>query len=200
MAGTLPWVNAYTVIRNLLTKIKEVPVPAKFTHDFLSAKLQLKSSSYHAMIPLLKKLDFLDSNGTPIDNYKDFKDSSKSQTTMGKALKHAYAKLYEYVEYPETLEMNEIKEKIALVINAQSTDEKVKNIAGTFFSLKEFASFDFNRPTAIDRKNLPVVPRSENIDSSKIGINYTINITLPNTTEREVFEVIFETMKKHLLK
>jgi len=203
MVETLPWVNAFTQIKILLEKIKQVPVPPKFTHDFLASKLALKSSSYHAMIPLLKKLEFLDAGSIPRDNYKNFKDSSKSRYAMAQAVRKAYSKLYEYSEYPESLKQSELQEKIALSINAQADDDKVKNITGTFLALKSMADFEVDKPKGIDRDKLPIKIREsqdDKIDMSKLGINYTINITLPNTTDREVFEIIFETMKKHLLK
>ena len=187
----------------LLDKIKSVPVPPKFTQDFLATKLQLKSSSYHAMIPLLKKLGFLDASGIPIDNYKDFKDSSKSSAAMNKGMKEAFSKLYEYSEYPEDLNDSELKEKISLALNLKPDDDKVQYVAGTFTSLKEFVDYQ-NLEESGKSGDVVVLPppiqSGGQIDSTNLGINYTINITLPNTTEREVFEAIFDTMKKHLLK
>ncbi len=51
-----PYVNGYGGIPKLFAKIKEATVPPKFTQDFLTTVLGLKSSSYRAMIPLLKRL------------------------------------------------------------------------------------------------------------------------------------------------
>ena len=58
MAEYPPYVNAYNGIPKLFEKINAAAVPPKFTVDFLNTVLDLKSSSYRAMIPLLKRLGF----------------------------------------------------------------------------------------------------------------------------------------------
>ena len=72
MAEYPPYVNAYNGIPTLFNKIKTAAVPPKFTVDFLGTVLDMKSSSYRAMIPLLKKLGFIDSANVPTQAYKDF--------------------------------------------------------------------------------------------------------------------------------
>ena len=54
--------RGYNKIKSLLDKMNTAPVPETFSHDFLKNKLGLKESTYHAMIPLLKKLEFLDAD------------------------------------------------------------------------------------------------------------------------------------------
>ena len=51
-----PYVNAYGNLSKLFAGIKSASVPPKFTHDFMTTALGLKSTSYRAMIPLLKRL------------------------------------------------------------------------------------------------------------------------------------------------
>jgi hypothetical protein len=53
-----PYVNAYGNLSKLFAGIKNASVPPKFTHDFMTTALGLKSTSYRAMIPLLKRLGF----------------------------------------------------------------------------------------------------------------------------------------------
>ena len=61
MAEYLPYVNAYGSIPKLFIGIKTAAVPPKVSQNFLDSVLDLKSSSHRALIPLLKKLGFLDS-------------------------------------------------------------------------------------------------------------------------------------------
>jgi hypothetical protein len=70
MADYPAYVNAYNGIPTLFQKIKTAAVPPKFTVDFLSTVLDMKSSSYRAMIPLLKKLGFIDAANVPTQAYK----------------------------------------------------------------------------------------------------------------------------------
>ena len=60
-----PYLNAHNGIASLFPKIREAQVPTKFTNDFLASVLGLKSSSHRALIPLLKRLDFLDAFAGP---------------------------------------------------------------------------------------------------------------------------------------
>jgi hypothetical protein len=59
MVNYPPYVDAYGKIKTLFEKIKEAQVPPKVTNDFIYTKLGLKSSSYRAMIPLLRRLGFI---------------------------------------------------------------------------------------------------------------------------------------------
>ena len=65
MAKYPPYVNSYGQLSKLFTEIKKASVPPKFAQDFMSSMLGLKSSSYRAMIPLLKNLGFLDQGNVP---------------------------------------------------------------------------------------------------------------------------------------
>jgi hypothetical protein len=71
MAEYPPYVNAYGTIPTLFKAIKSAAVPPKFTSDFLSTVLDLKSSSHRALIPLLKRLGFIDQSNVPTQAYKD---------------------------------------------------------------------------------------------------------------------------------
>ena len=86
MAEYPPYVNAYNDIPTLFQKIKTAAVPPKFTVDFLSTALDMKSSSYRAMIPLLKKLGFIDPANAPTQAYKDFRKDSLSGNVMAERL------------------------------------------------------------------------------------------------------------------
>jgi hypothetical protein len=66
-----PYVNGYGGIASLFKKIKEAAIPTKFTVDFMTTALGLKSSSYRAMIPLLKRLGFIDQANVPTEAYRN---------------------------------------------------------------------------------------------------------------------------------
>lgn len=203
MTDSLPYVNGYNQIENLLLKMKEVPIPEVFSHDFIKNKLMLRSSTYHAMVPLLKKLEFLDASSKPTTVYKEWKDSSRSQIVMAQSLKKAYSRLYEYSEFLQNLSDNEIKEKIAVALNIKAGDEKVKNIFGTFNILRNHANFDdaIAMPTVPKGQELVFTKEPENIskNDTKLGISYTINLHLPPSDDKAVFDAIFTSLKKHLL-
>ncbi len=203
-----PYVNAYGGINKLLTKMKTASVPTKVTRDFLSTILGLKSSSYHAMLPLLKRLGFIDQGNVPTQRYKDFRSDSKSGFVMAKTIKEAYADIYQGNEYAHQLEKNELVDLVATVTGAAKNDAAVVAVVGTFTELVKFATFDVGD---IPEEIGDVEDEEAEVESNfshndqhpvgkvKFGISYTINLNLPATTEVKVFDAIFKSLKKNLL-
>src|SRR6266699_4909454 len=98
-----PYVNAYGQLKELFKKIQEASVPSRFTVDYLSTVLALKSSSYRPMIPFLKRLGFLDQANVPTKEYVQFRDAEKSQIVMAEQIRRAYADLYKAHSYAHKL-------------------------------------------------------------------------------------------------
>jgi|SRR5579862_3732908 len=202
-----PYVNAYGGVPKLLGKVRTASVPPKVTRDYLSTVLGLKSSSFQAMIPLLKKLGFIDQASVPTQRYKDFRSDSKSGFVMAKALKEAYTDLYKGNEYAHQLSKDQLLDLVATVTGASKTDRAAGAVVGTFLELVKFATFDVSDiPDEIgdpqaDEESGDTAPlvRSSRQGSVKFGISYTINLNLPATTEVKVFDAIFKSLKKNLL-
>lgn len=209
-----PYVNAYGKIGDILGGIKSAAVPPKFTQDFLSTVLGLTSSSYRAMIPLLKRLNFLDVNSVPTQAYKDYRDESNSKYVLAKQIKDAYSGLFSAHEYAHKLKKDEVTSKLKTVLGISDDDANLPYVVGTFLELIKHA--DFEEPKKGKEKKKPKeddegegeqdskppgfgngVPPDRNM---KLGISYTINLNLPATTEIEVFNAIFKSLKENLLK
>ncbi len=201
-----PFVNAYGSLTKLLEKIKTASVPTKVTRDYLSMVLGLKSSSYHPMIPFLKRLGFLDQSGVPTQRYKDFRSDSKSGFIMAKAMKEAYSDLYDGNEYAQKLQKQELIDLVATRTGASKNDTSLTAVVGTFIELKKHATFeleDIPEDIGEDKENeteetIPSKKISSG-DNVKFGISYTINLNLPATTEIKVFDAIFKSLKKNII-
>lgn len=206
-----PYVDATGKIADVFREIKKASVPAKFTQDFLSTVLGLKSSSYRAMIPLLKKLGYLSAESTPTQSYKDFRDDNLSGQVMAERLKDAYSDLYRASEYAHKLKRDEITNKLRTLLGAAKDDKNVSKSAGTFVELVKLAEFDtkarVTKKVATEKPE-PNVQKTETPSNhqiqlpstnKKFGISYTINLNLPATTEIEVYNSIFKALKENLL-
>jgi len=203
-----PYVNAYGGISKLLAKIKIASVPGKFTRDFLSTVLGLKSSSYHAMIPLFKRLGLIDQGTVPTQRYKDFRSESKSGFVMAKTIKEAYSDIYNGNEYAHQLDKGQLIDLVATITGAAKDDAAVIAVVGTFMELVKFASFDVSDiPEEIgetkEEEDEEIVSKENKINTNRgkvnFGMSYTINLNLPATTEVKVFDAIFKSLKKNLL-
>jgi hypothetical protein len=202
-----PYVNAYGQLKELFAKIKEASVPEKFTQDFLSTVLGLKSSSFRPMIPFLKKMGFLDQANVPTKAYTDYRDESKSGIIMAVQIRSTYGVLYSAHSYAHRLKKEEIISKLSSVLGTSKDDDIVPTIAATFLELCKLAVFEegvvsSSQPaTQVDVKAQPKPPQTESFQfPTKLGISYTINLNLPATNDIEVFNAIFKALKENLLK
>jgi len=212
-----PYMNGFSYIEKVLTAIKPVPAPPKFTQDFLATKLGIKSTSARPIIPFLKKIGFLTESGAPTNRYRTFRNSSYSGAMVRDGLLEGYSKLYEFNEYAHELSETEVEDLVVQATNCQK-GRTSKAVTKSFFSLKSLADFSASKD-AVDQYNendhesLQVVkhnPKQSHNDqsnlngrtSSGIGMNlsYTINLNLPETTNSEVFDAIFQSLNRNILK
>jgi len=205
MASKLPpYVNGYGNIPKLFKEIKAASVPPKFTNDFMQTALGLKSTSYRAMIPLLKRLGFLDQANLPTQVYKEYREDSRSEIVMAKQIKEAYSDLNSSNEYAHKLTRDDLISKLRTITGAAANDKVIPNVAATFQELVKLAKFDstHSKTKELDvEKGISKIKdeKEKPADISKLGISYTINLNLPATTEIEVFNSIFKSLKEHIL-
>jgi len=204
MAKYLPYVNAYKSIEKVFQSIKKASVPSKFNQDFVSAKLGLKSSSYRAMIPFLKRLKFIDPGNVPTEAYKSFRDDSFSKIIMAERITEAYADLFEASEYAYTLDKKELTSKLKTLLGVSDSDRVLPSIVNTFMELCNLANFEIKeKPEKLKSSTEDKTEKHETLPQhanlTKLGISYTINLNLPPTTEIDVFNAIFKSLKEHIL-
>jgi len=201
MVSYPPYVDAYGKIEEVFRKIIEAAVPPKVTNDFLYTKLGLKSTSYRAMIPLLKRMGFIDDANVPTPAYRDYREEKKSKIIMAQRVRSVYKDLFAANEYAYKLKREEIVSKLNTVLGTPADDKTTPKVAATFLALCNLA--DFESKEIIESVEVP--EEGEKIASiiqpaTKLGISYTINLNLPATTDIEVFNAIFKALKENLLK
>jgi hypothetical protein len=196
-----PYVNGYGGIPKLFAAIREAAVPPKFTQDFLNDVLNLKSSSYRPMISLMKKLGFVDQANVPTQAYRDFRDPTQAGRVMAERMREAYRALFNANEYIYKLDRPTLTAKLRSVLGAGEDDANIQYVAGTFAELAKLAAWAL---VAAPKPNPPPDARPDGGGSGKeldkIGLSYTINLNLPATTEIEVFNAIFKSLRENLLR
>ncbi|MFZ0321958.1 MAG: DUF5343 domain-containing protein [Candidatus Sulfotelmatobacter sp.] len=202
-----PSVNAYGGIPKLFSKIKEAAVPPKFSQDFMSTILDLRSSSYRAMIPLLKRLGFIDQANVPTQAYKDFREDSLSGAVVAQRLREAYKSLFDANEYAYKLDKKELQSKLKSLTGAAEDDPNIPYVAGTFLELLKLAAWDGagQRPKKDALRSAEAVGAADEAEhersfKGRFGLSYTINLNLPATTDIEVFNAIFKSLRENLLR
>ncbi len=207
MADYPPYVNAYNSIPKLFEGIKTAAVPPKVSQDFLESVLDLKSSSHRALIPLLKKLGFIDDANAPTQAYKDFREDSLSGATMAQKIREAYSGLFAANEYAWKLGKTELLSKLRGLTGVAETDKVILSVANTFTELSKLANWSAGTPP---KKETPPGGQTQStiapplpersVGTGGLGLSYTINLNLPATTEIEVFNAIFKSLRDNLMR
>ena len=211
MADYPPYVNAYNGIPKVFEKIKTAAVPPKFTVDFMTSMLDLKSSSYRAVIPLLKRLGFIDAANAPTQAYKDYREDSLSGAIMAERLRDGYRPLFQANEYAWKLDKPALTSKLRSLTGAAEDDPNIPYVASTFMELAKLANWTGAAPKPRrEEEGTPGGPGAGNGGRGGEGegsglegglrLSYTINLNLPATTEIEVFNAIFKSLRENLLR
>lgn len=207
-----PFMNATGLVNKILDKVISAQQPERFTQDFLGTKLGYASGSAKPFIPLMKRIGLLGSDGIPTSLYSQFRNPDTRGAAMAQALRIGYKDVYERNDYAHDLTKDKFKNLIVEMTGLTPTDGMVGAIVNTFFNLKSYANFDQALPDKLAANSKPAqvldVLKEEQQDgdesprSKGVGLNlsYTINLNLPETSDVEVFNAIFRSLKENLLK
>ena len=89
MTRDYPYMISNNKIGPIFQKIMTAAKPQKFTHDFLK-KLGFSSTNDRAVIPLLKKLRFVNDDGSPTEYYDRLKDKIDLPFVLGERIREFY--------------------------------------------------------------------------------------------------------------
>ncbi|MBI1424427.1 MAG: hypothetical protein GC149_13365 [Gammaproteobacteria bacterium] len=201
------YTQAFGSLEEFFSRIRDAQAPEKFTQQILK-DWGYKSNNHRPFIPLLKSLGFLSSDGTPTQRYHEYRNHAKSKEVMGEALKEAYSDIFLIKAHPTTKDKDLVQGKFKSYHNA--SDNVAKLHTNTFYALLNLADLSIETKKAtptednqIKNQEPPSVNAKEGITSelqvSKIGLHYNIQIHLPATKDVEVYNAIFKSLKEHLI-
>lgn len=197
----IPYLPNSGNITKILEKIKQAETPTNFNPDFLGTKLGFSGGNNRMFIPWAKKARLLNDDGTPTSLYKQFRNNKTSKTSLATALRNAYSELYSRNEYCHELDKAAFKGLVLETTGDSENSAKVKMIVATFFNVKEMADFESKptEPEIADEDEKPETPEKPYQIKTKLGLNYTINLTLPKTDDPSVYDAIFKSLRENLL-
>jgi hypothetical protein len=208
MPTSLPYLSTPGTLPKILNKVCEATVPESFNGDFLGTKLGFPGGSARAFISWAKKGGLLNSDGTPTQLYKNFRNPSSRGSAMAESLKKSYAEVYTRNEYAHILSRADFTKLVSEITGMAHDSSVSKQIVGTYFAAKSFADFDAkeqeNDTDEVDDK--PTKTKKESRDDKPdemkkiaLGLNYTINLVLPKTDDPAIYKAIFKSLKENLL-
>ncbi|WP_197466879.1 DUF5343 domain-containing protein [Tsukamurella pseudospumae] len=186
----------------VLEAAQNAQAPERFTQKFLE-DLGFTSSADRLVIGMLKSLEFIGDTGTPLKRYHEYLDKTESKKVMAKAIREAYADLFQINKNAQTLTKAEAQSKMKTLSQGQYSDDILSKMATTFKALCGLA--DFDAPTDKDASDdSGDDPGSEDdgkgVDQpsgSKLtmsGLHYNINIHLPESRDPAVYDALFRSL------
>jgi hypothetical protein len=197
-------INRATQVAQQLPKffqtIREGTAPEKFTQQYLK-DLGFGSSNYRVLIPLLKDLGFLTSEGVPTDRYRAYLDASRSRQVLGQAVREAYSDIFTITKQPTNADKQKIAGKFKSAFN--QSDIQAERNANTFLALTQLSDFaeqqDAAPQTAEAKTAASLAITTAGAAGRVIGLKYDIAIHLPATKDIEVYNAIFKSLREHLV-
>lgn len=206
VATPLPYLASPGSIKTALERIRAAATPDRVTGDFITTKLQIKGGTGAALVPYLKKIGFVASDGAPTELYRRFRNQTIGGTAVADAIRIGYAPLGQVNEYFYELQDQDLSNLILQVTGLDHDNQVAKLIFSTLKTLKSFADFNKSpleetqaKSDVVQFTHAPVQIGASS--DKKIGLNlaYTINLNLPATADQAVFNAIFKSLKEHLL-
>lgn len=204
---------------SFLEAVRGAQAPKKFTNAFLR-QLGYTSTNHRLFIPVLKGLGMLDQHGAPTQRYFDFLDATQSRRVLAAGIRDAYEDLFRIKTNANTLSRAELEGKLKSLTQGKLSEAVFKNTVKTFLELVKLA--DFSHTTAPKAAALEDAgqtmdeqspappsdppetggepPRSySRANLAFDALAYRIEVVLPSTRDKLVYDAIFRSLREHLL-
>ncbi|MHB8361552.1 MAG: DUF5343 domain-containing protein [Thermoplasmataceae archaeon] len=202
--STHPYTTNTGNLKKFLEGIPKTGVPTKVTREYLT-KIGYTSSNDRAIINVLKFIGFLDHDGSPTEKYKQFRNTNTSRTVMAECLTMSYSDLFN--TYPSAYDKDD--ESLVNFMRA-SSDAKPETLSYSVRTFKTLSSFaDFTKVKVSDNNesltpstsysSKDMMQSTDRVVDSPFILNVNVQITLPETKDYEVYEKIFQSLRKNIL-
>jgi len=190
--------------------ILDAQPPERFSLKFLE-NLGFTSTNDRLFIGILKDLGFLNRDGAPQQRYFDFLDRTRSKQVLADGIREAFSDLFAINVQAQDFTLDQARNKLRTLYTGKKTDLVVGNIAKTFRALCEYA--DFSGPPSPKPADTPLSaekateqphlekherPAGRLAEIRVAGLQYHINIVLPDTRDQAVYDAIFKSLREHL--
>jgi len=192
-------------LKRFISEIQSTGVPDKVTQDELASR-GFKSTNDRPIISVLKFINFLDGSAKPTENWINYRDKQQSRSVIASCIKTAYSELFNL--YPNAHEKDAEALRNFFSTRIDGGDKVLTQTVGTFRALSELGDF-----TAADTLTMPIakgnapdiklVPSqllaNANNSDRQLVINLNIQLQLPATDNSEIYDKIFQSLKKNVL-
>lgn len=205
--GGLPYTSSPGVLRRVLEKIPTSEKPGTFTNDFLGTVMETRGGAARPIIPILKSTGLLNQTGAPSELYAQFQTDAGRPAAALQALRNGFGEIFRRNQYAHKAEEAALIDVIVAITGLPKKEGIVRYILSTFQAFQEYAKLAREDVKAEEQSDAslsvdapPSLPADVNgSSSSRLQLAYNINVVLPETTNVEVYNTIFRSLKANLL-
>lgn len=212
--GNLTYLPTPGTLKAVLDKVITAAKPDRFTQDYLATVLGFASGNQKAVIPILKRIGFLSSDGAPTESYSKFRTESGRADAVIHALRSGFAELFKRNEHVYAADDKKLTDLIIEITGLERSDTVVRLIRGTFRVLTSYLPTGFvlgseGKPATVLAEHPPEEREQGgpsrrdspgHYEGAPLGLSYQINIVLPETKDVEVYNSIFRSLRDNLLR
>lgn len=199
-----PYMIANNKIAGILENIRSAAKPNKFNKDLL-VKMGFTSSNDLAVIPLLRRLNFLSEDNAPTSYYDELRDPTRYQIILADRIRNLYADLYQINTNIHSSPDADVKGAFSRITGKDETT--VTRFFNTFKTLTGLANFNASTQQTATKTVTVVEPETttqktnpnNSLPKSHPQFHYNIQVHLPATTDISVYNAIFKSLKENLL-
>lgn len=205
--GGLPYTSSPGVLRRVLEKIPTSEKPGIFNTDFLGTVMGATGGAARPIIPILKSTGLLNQIGAPTELYAQFQTESGRPAAALQALRNGFGEIFRRNQYAHRAEEAALIDVIVAITGLPKRDNIVRYILNTFQALQENAKLAREDASAEEpaaeqgtvQEGQPTAPHEKVSGTGRLQLAYNINVVLPETTNVEVYNAIFRSLKANLL-
>ncbi len=189
-----------------MEKIPTSEKPSIFNNDFLGTVMGATGGAARPIIPILKATGLLNQTGAPTELYAQFQTEAGRPAAALQALRNGFGEVFRRNQYAHRADEAALIDVVVAITGLPKKEGIVRYILTTFQAFQETAklaredgaaedttdngqSFDASPPEADAKLN----------GGGRLQLAYNINVVLPETTNVEVYNAIFRSLKANLL-
>jgi len=204
--GGLPYTSSPGVLRRVLEKIPTSEKPSIFNTDFLGTVMGATGGAARPIIPILKATGLLNQTGAPTELYAQFQTDAGRPAAALQALRNGFGEIFRRNQYAHRADEAALIDVIVAITGLPKKEGIVRYILTTFQAFQETAKLareDAPADEPADHAQQHDAPSAGShgkvSGSGRLQLAYNINVVLPETTNVEVYNAIFRSLKANLL-
>lgn len=196
----------YSTVPNSIVRffglIPTIGKPAKVTIRWLES-VGFKGKNERTILPILKALKFINEGQVPTDRWTAYRDTSRSKAIMAQAIKEYYSELFDL--FPDAHRKDNEALRNFFSSRTNLGERAIGLMVSTFKALVSLADFETDPinvspdPSAVISKEQKTMVQAIRSEQNGYSISINIELQLPISDSPDVYDKIFEAMKKHLL-